>query len=78
MCRTSTAPGKRNRVAQYRQMFIAKFKQSLVNENIAEPEEKAEFLMRMLWGALSQIRLSGTIQVAKPMANQVLATIEAW
>jgi TetR/AcrR family transcriptional repressor of nem operon len=73
-----TSDEVRKRVEKYRQLFIAKFKHALESDGIAEPNQKAELLMGMLWGALSQIRLSGTTQAAKPMTDQILVIIKSW
>ena len=73
-----TSKEVKSRVEIYRQMFVEKFKESLDSDNIPNSEDKAEFLMGVLWGALSQIRLSGNISAARPMAKQVLETIKSW
>ena len=65
-------------VENYRNMFIEHFRSSLRASNISNPEEKAELLLGMLWGALTQIRLSGSKSTAKPMALQILEILRAW
>lgn len=74
----STNEAVRERVERYRQMFIDHFQTSLTASNVSEPEDKAELLLGMLWGALTQIRLSGSKSAAKPMAHQILLVLRSW
>lgn len=68
----------RQKVENYRKMFIDYFQAGLKASNIADPEDKAELLVGMLWGALTQIRLSGSKSAAKPMALQILQILKGW
>ena len=73
-----TSEAVHQHVENYRQMFIDHFCNSLRASGIANPDEKAELLLGMLWGALTQIRLSGRKTAAKPMALQILEILKAW
>jgi len=65
-------------IEDYRKMFTDHFQDSLEASGIAKPDEKSELLLGMLWGALTQIRLSGHKSAAKPMALQILEIIKSW
>ena len=74
----NTSERVRERVERYRNMFVVHFRDSLQASGIPEPEGKAELLLGMLWGALTQIRLSGSKSAAKPMALQILEILKSW
>ncbi len=68
----------RQRVERYRKMFVDHFEDSLKASNVTEPDQKAELLVGLLWGALTQIRLSGSKSAARPMALQILQVLNSW
>ena len=68
----------RKKVEVYRQMWRETFLQAAKNDGVTKPEERAEFLITLLWGALSQIRLSGSTTAAAPMADVAVETIKSW
>jgi TetR/AcrR family transcriptional repressor of nem operon len=67
-----------NEVARYRDLFRHAFQQSLVADNIADPETRAEFLIGVLWGALSHIRLTKDTAAATPITTIVIETVRSW
>ncbi len=67
-----------NEIARYRDLFRMTFVQSLEADDIADAENRAEFLIGALWGALSQIRLTHDTTSAKPMTTIVIETIRSW
>ena len=67
-----------NEIAQYRDLFRHAFQQSLVADNIADPETRAEFLIGVLWGALSQIRLTKDTGAATPITTIVIENVRSW
>jgi TetR/AcrR family transcriptional repressor of nem operon len=67
-----------NEIAQYRDLFRHAFQQSLVADNVADPETRAEFLIGVLWGALSQIRLTKDTAAATPITTIVIQTVRSW
>lgn len=73
-----TSDSVRKKVEKYRQLFLDCFELSLSASSIADPHQKSELLLGMLWGALSQIRLSGTIAAAKPMAREIINMLKSW
>lgn len=73
-----THPRVRSEVDAYRALWRATFERSLRADGIAQAEERAEFLLGVLWGALSQIRLAGEVEAAAPLAEVARATIEGW
>ncbi|WP_310622060.1 TetR/AcrR family transcriptional regulator [Flexibacterium corallicola] len=68
----------RMRVERYRQMFVDHFRNSLMASGVPEVDDKSELLVGMLWGALTQIRFSGSKSAAKPMALQILKILDSW
>jgi TetR/AcrR family transcriptional repressor of nem operon len=72
------SPAVKQKVERYRQMFILHFTESLAASEVSEPSDKAELLLGLLWGALTQIRLAGNKSAAKPMALQILKIIGSW
>ena len=75
---TRTSPAIREEVEAYRAMFRDRFREALEADGIADAETRAEFLVGALWGALSQIRLMGTTEAAKPMTDVVIASVRGW
>ena len=75
---TRTSPAIREEVETYRAMFRERFRDALEADGIADADTRAEFLVGALWGALSQIRLTGTTAAAKPMTDVVIATVRGW
>ena len=65
-------------IQAYRQMFIDRFRASLVADSIPEAEAKAEYLLGSLWGVLSQIRLAQDTRAAAPMAKIIAQTVRGW
>ncbi|MEM1362567.1 MAG: TetR/AcrR family transcriptional regulator [Pseudomonadota bacterium] len=68
----------REAVEAYRAMWREAFYMAAIADGVAEPEERAEFLLGLLWGALSQVRLMGATTAAAPMAKIAVETIETW
>ena len=75
---TRTSPTIREEVEGYRAMFRDRFAEALRADGITDADTRAEFLLGALWGALSQIRLTGTTEAAKPMTDVVIATVRGW
>lgn len=71
-------PAAHNIVLGFRAMFIEFFTQSLRNENVAEPDEKAELVVVFLWGIGSQIRLAGQVRTAAVAIAGVIRLLEEW
>lgn len=65
-------------VDAYRNMFLDTFQASLEVDAIAEPAEKADYLLGSLWGLLSQIRLAQDTTAAAPMAKVIAQTVRNW
>lgn len=72
------SPRVRAAVEAYRTMWRDAFHTALVADGVAAPEERAEFLLGLLWGALSQVRLMGATTAAAPMAKIAIETMETW
>ena len=68
----------REEVDAYRELWRSTFERALVADGIAEAPARAEFLLGLLWGALSQIRLSGSTESAAPMAAVAAETLRGW
>lgn len=75
---TRTSPAIRDEVEAYRAMFVERFRAALEADGIPDAQVKAEYLLGSLWGALSQIRLSGSTEAAKPMVDVVVETAKGW
>ena len=75
---TRTSPAIREEVEAYRAMFRDRFRDALDADGIADADARAEFLVGALWGALSQIRLAGKTDTAKPMTDVVVASVRGW
>ena len=75
---TRTSPAIREEVEGYRAMFRDRFAEALRADGIKDADTRAEFLLGALWGALSQIRLTGTTEAARPMTDVVIATVRGW
>lgn len=65
-------------IGEYRDLFRSNFQRALEAERITDSETRAEFLLGALWGALSQIRLTGDTAAAQPMSSIVIETIRNW
>ncbi len=65
-------------IDRYRTMFRDAFEAALRHDGVDDPETRAEFLLSSLWGALSQIRLSGTTTAATPTTRTVVQILESW
>lgn len=65
-------------VDNYRKIFINHFEACLRHESLPDVEAKAEFLLGVLWGILSHIRLAGSNRSAAPMAHVAINTIRSW
>jgi len=65
-------------IGRYRDLWLSTFQQALESDNINDAETRAEFLLGALWGALSQIRLTGDTTAAEPMTSIVIETVRGW
>jgi TetR/AcrR family transcriptional repressor of nem operon len=72
------AAGVSDQIVQYRELFRFNFQRSLEAEQITDVNTRADFLVGALWGALSQIRLTGDTAAARPMASIVIETVRSW
>lgn len=68
----------RDEVETYRTMWRDQFAAALRASSIDDVDVRAEFLLGALWGALSQIRLSGRAESAAPLAAVVVETLSGW
>lgn len=68
----------RAQVAAYRSYWKTQFLTALQSEGIPDAENRAEFLVGALWGALGQIKLAGDKSAAIPLAEVVRDTIRGW
>ncbi len=68
----------RAEVDAYRSMWRDAFERALRADRVAQAEERAEFLLGVLWGALSQIRMAHTTQAAAPLARVAVDTVLEW
>ena len=73
-----TRPAVREAVDAYREMWRATFEASLAADGVEDAASRAEFLVGALWGALSQIRLTGSTESAAPLAAVVVDTVRGW
>jgi TetR/AcrR family transcriptional repressor of nem operon len=65
-------------IGRYRDLWRDTFEKALIADKVADPEPRSEFLVGALWGALSQIRLSGETTAAQPMTSIVIETVRGW
>lgn len=72
------SPKVREAVEDYRAMWREAFHAASVADGVSDPDSRAEFLLGLLWGALSQVRLMGSTTAAAPMAKVAVETIESW
>ncbi|WP_299971706.1 TetR/AcrR family transcriptional regulator [uncultured Roseobacter sp.] len=72
------SPKIREAVEAYRTMWFDAFHAAAEADGVSDPRGKAEFLLGLLWGALSQIRLMGSTIAAAPMAQVAVETIDGW
>ncbi|MFL4472046.1 TetR/AcrR family transcriptional regulator [Tateyamaria armeniaca] len=68
----------RARVNAYRDLWKAQFRIALVADGIADADNRAEFLVGALWGALNQIKLAGDKAAAVPLAEVMRDTVRGW
>ena len=73
-----TRAAVRDEVDAYREMWRSTFEGALAADGIEDAAPRAEFLVGALWGALSQIRLTGTTESAAPLAAVVVDTVRGW
>ena len=73
-----TKPGVRAEVDAYRAMWRDTFETSLAASGIDDAPARAEFLVGILWGVLSQIRLTGSMASASAMAGVAVDTVRGW
>ncbi|MEO0974590.1 MAG: TetR/AcrR family transcriptional regulator [Pseudomonadota bacterium] len=73
-----TSDAVRERVERYRGLFIDHFEAALAGSGIADAKARAEFLLAMLWGAVSQVRLTGSTRAAAPVVDQIRQTLASW
>ncbi len=66
------------RIAEYRDLWYSAFFRALDADGISDTEQRAEFLVGALWGALSQIRLAGDTTAARALAAVVIETVHSW
>ena len=64
-----------DQISEYRDMFRSNFQQALEADHIENAENRAEFLVGALWGALSKVRLANDTNAAQPMTAIVIETI---
>jgi TetR/AcrR family transcriptional repressor of nem operon len=62
----------------YRELWRSTFRRALEADHISDPGARSEFLVGVLWGALSQIRLAGDTTAARPMTSVVIETVRSW
>ncbi|MEM7488667.1 MAG: TetR/AcrR family transcriptional regulator [Pseudomonadota bacterium] len=72
------SPPVRDAVEAYRLMWRDAFAACCAAERVADPQARGEYLLGLLWGALSQIRLGGTTLAAAPMATIAVETVRGW
>ena len=65
-------------LALYQDLWRTNFQKALEADRITNAEEKAEFLLGALWGALSQIHLARDTTAAQPMTIVLTETIRRW
>jgi len=68
----------RDVVEAYRTMWREAFHAAAVADGVDDADARAEFLLGLLWGALSQVRLMGSTTAAAPMAQIAVETIDTW
>lgn len=68
----------RAQVTAYRAYWKDHFVTSLRTDGIGDADQRAEFLVGALWGALGQIKLAGDKSAAIPLAEVVRATVKSW
>ena len=73
-----TRAAVRDEVDAYREMWRSTFEGALAADGVADAAARAEFLVGALWGALSQIRLTGSTESAAPLAAVVVDTVRGW
>ena len=73
-----TRAAVREEVDAYRELWRSTFEGALVADGIEEAASRAEFLVGALWGALSQIRLTGSTESAAPLAAVTVDTVRGW
>ena len=73
-----TRAAVRDEVDAYREMWRSTFEGALAADGIGDAAPRAEFLVGALWGALSQIRLTGSTESAAPLAAVVVDTVRGW
>jgi len=73
-----TRPKVRAEVDAYRELWRSTFETALQNSDITDSTARAEFLVGLLWGALSQIRLTGSVESVASMASVVHQTLDGW
>lgn len=73
-----TKRGVRAEVDAYRELWRDTFETSLRASGIDDAPARAEFLLGILWGVLSQIRLTGSMTSAAAMAGVAIDTVRGW
>lgn len=73
-----TSEPVRKAVDAYRDMWRTTFESALTGSGIDDAVNRAEFLVGLMWGALSQIRLAGSTEAAAPMAQVAVETVRGW
>jgi hypothetical protein len=67
-----------NEITLYRELFRHTFQEALEVDNIQDAGARADFLVGVMWGALSQIRLAHDTTAAEPMTSITIETIRSW
>ncbi len=75
---SKTSEAVRDKIEAYRAMWLGAFRRSLVADGVVEPDERAEFLTGILWGALSQVRLARQNSAGAAIARVAIETIQTW
>jgi hypothetical protein len=65
-------------ITLYRELFRHTFQEALEADNIQDAGARADFLVGVMWGALSQIRLAHDTTAAEPMTSITIETIRSW
>ncbi|WP_308916484.1 TetR/AcrR family transcriptional regulator [Jannaschia sp. LMIT008] len=73
-----TSAPVREAVEAYRTMWRDAFAACCAAGGVDDPQARGEYLLGLLWGALSQIRLAGRTDAAAPMARIAVETVDGW
>lgn len=73
-----TNPRVRAMIESYRAMWRNAFETSLRADNLPNIQDRADYLVGVLWGGLALIRLAGDDKAAAPVARGALETLSGW